>query len=327
MPRRQRGSFLNRSEIEDLRQVLIAIRTRVDRAEIVRLARVDNTDFDNFVSVRPTGAYKTVVPGNAFLHRCLSYVSQLDLADSSTVPAEIAEDLKKLRKRYFQKLIEIDHADPVFQLLASIAVVTRPGGAAVTEALAGSYYGYRFSAHSDEIYRSYFQIKRQSVYQGVPSFVNMFKEGETIRISRGNVLEIGGVYVLFGFTVGLSTSGAGSPPVGIKLVVLQKEELFKKPKSLLGLYISCNNDRSYNFGTMRFMRIVEKYDPEKIGVVAENDLPFTRDSVAIRAPLAELARLPADGTAEDRLSAVLRFLNVGQVNRSMLYFEKPKKIR
>jgi hypothetical protein len=318
MARNRHSTLLSRSHVELVRELLIDLRGHIDRSEIARQADVEIDDLDNFTTKRGRAeTYKTRVPRNEFLHRIIAHLLELNRLTPDLFSEDSRADLVKLGQGYLAHLLKIDHADIMFNLLTALKAVTAQRCRDICDALEGAYYGYRYSAIDPKVFRSFFQIRKFRTYSKVPEFKNMFKEGDAVRVSTGSVIELGGVYIMVGLSV--ADTGAEHSPFGIKLVVLRHDGMFKKPKHLSGFYVSCNNDGSYNVGTMRFVRTVDKYDEANIGEV-DGKLPFPGELISMNMPLATLAANDEELPPAEQLERLRAFVKTAALHRSALYF-------
>jgi hypothetical protein len=262
------------------------------RREISGDAGIDGVQLDDFITTRPNSktVYRTIVPNETFQQRLLVYLLGLD--EVKTIQADVKHprhDDVKLLEAGFAKLVRNygGSPDPLFEYYKSKNLVTSEGSSRTSELLAGQFYAYRFSSGQDKLVKTYFKMQKPRRSENILTFVNYRREPDStfIRETEGHVINIGENFVFFGFVKGVDRF------VGVKIVVLHHGD-FAIQDTLSGVYMSHDNDGSYDIGRMILTRTPEKFDKKNIGMVGLDQLN-DRDLLALTMPQRKLSELAA----------------------------------
>jgi hypothetical protein len=256
---------ISEDDVTALRRLLLFARSEeglgLRRQELASAAGIRAADLDNFISViRSTGLYKTKRPHERILHRVLKFaVTEPRLRDALGTQPELRSGLDRLADLYHALPAYSADDDHLFVYLRSIHAMDEQKCLAVCSHLSGNYYGYRFSANPRKIIRSHFEIKKFDPARKIPNFVHHMKyQHGPVRLTLGQILDIGTNYVLTGFVC------AGTDEYeGVKLIVMHKG-LFGSSKKFTGLFISYAGE-AHQMGIIQLVRTKEKYTSEKVG--------------------------------------------------------------
>jgi hypothetical protein len=283
----------NRELADALRRLTIRYKAAgLSRRDISKDAVIDGVQLDDFTTKRPNSktAFRTIVPNETFLQRLLVYLwTRPETKAIWANPGDPSTGDIKTIEAAFAKLVRNygTHPDLLFEYYRSKDLITAEGSRRTSEGLAGQFYAYRFSSEREKLVKTYFKIEKPSRSESIPTFVNYRKEpvGDAIRETRGHVLNINENFVFFGFVRGFDHF------VGVKIVVLHHGD-FAVQGTLSGVYISHDNDGSYDVGRMILMPTGEKFDKKNIGMVNVEQLA-DREKLSMSLPKKTVSELAA----------------------------------
>jgi hypothetical protein len=307
---RRSESFLSESEVQALRNVVVALRQRQGRASIILRADVDARDFDNFITKRADDAkakFRTEVPNNTFQRRLIDYIFQSadvtnQLEELSQKDAGLRRDIDILRVKRGRHAVLGDD-DYYFKHLAGIDATDENRCKAICDELAGDYELYRLSSRVGMIHKSHMTIFRFNPYHKVPGFINrLVHANHGRRTVIGNIYELGSNYFFSGFIMRdeNSTRMQGGY-LGSKVMILKKIRNDNDVLTLMGFFYTSGSHEIYDFGAMRAIRSGKKFDPMEVGEIQfdidnivgstkELNLPFMLEDIALRFPEPALSK-------------------------------------
>lgn len=284
-----RPRVLTPPQVEALRRVVSYARDElgIDRKKMAEVAHVDRGDLDNFISRRrpsepgQLGEFKTQTPRNAFALRMLQYaVSEPLIRDAVATrrSAKLCEDAECLAAA-LPSVAALADTDFLFHHLASLGVIDATRCKVISKRLSGRYYVLRMSSSKRKIVKSYLQVHEVSPYYLVPYFENMLKEQDgALRYTQGNVVDMNGNYICFGFVEGDVVGNFA----GIKVIVV-KHGGYEQSNSIFdALYMSVDNDGSYDVGKARIISTTDVFDANKIGFFDPEELNVAMTDFALR---------------------------------------------
>ncbi|MHB8267438.1 hypothetical protein [Bradyrhizobium sp.] len=296
----KRRSFLYPAQGEGsplvaLRSVTQFLRKTKSRREVADHAHVDPNQLDDFINPRVKGGdkYKTTVPNNSFQRRLLNYILELpDLTEIAGNPNhECNADAKLLVGLPFDRSrVTKVSFDPLFRFFEAKRLADSDSSFKIAEYLAGQFYAFRYSSSREGLVKTYFRIPRPRRADSILTFQNFRLEPDdvTVRRTEGFILNIGENFVFFGFV-----KGGFGPIIGVKIVILHHGG-FRRAKALSGLYISHDDDGSYDIGRMTLIQTQEKFKKENLGIVSTSKLPSAEQRLALGLSSAQLAQLQHD---------------------------------
>jgi hypothetical protein len=289
-----RTGVADRSQADALRRLALVIKAGGrSRREISGDAGIDGVQLDDFITTRPNSktVYRTIVPHDTFQNRLLVYLLGLD--EVRRIQADVKHPNHndvKLIEAGFARLVRNygGSPDPLFEYYKSKTLATSEGSSKTSDLLDGQFYAFRFSSGEDKLVKTYFKMQKPRRSENILTFVNYRKEPDStfIRETEGHVINIGENFVFFGFVKGVVDGF-----VGVKIVVLHHDDLAIKD-TLSGVYMSHDNDGSYDVGRMILTRTPEKFDKKNIGMVSLDQLN-DRDLLALTLPQRKLSELSA----------------------------------
>jgi hypothetical protein len=293
-PRSPSGA--DRKLADALRRLTIRFKQNgLSRRDICRDAGIEGVQLDDFTTKRPNSktAYRTNLPNDTFLQRLLVYL--LALPDTKDISANTSdpnyEDVKAIDAAF--ATVVRDHGvrpDPLFEHYKSKELITLESNRKTSDRLAGQFYAFRFSSSHEKLVKTYFKIHKPGRSESVLEFVNFRKEPEstTIRETEGHVLNIKENFVFFGFVKGFDRF------VGVKIVVLHHGDFdYGEKGRLSGVYLSHDNDGSYDVGRMILVPTKDKFDKKNIGMVNLDQLS-NNEVLALTLPKKNLSALAAN---------------------------------